>query len=1219
MKKLVSVMVLVFLTTMLFAQYVAPVSVNAAPGALVYEGFDYTPQAVHGLNGGIGFGSAWDVQNIVGSRLGLSITDNSPLTYSAGGKFLTTSGRDLGLGTAYLSTGRLLDMSSNGVLKDFVVYNPTPLPSATPIAGNGLVGKVGTKIWGSYLHNFGMPAGLDGDNRAFTLSTGVSTSQSLTGSNQKVSIGYFGTNSRLTPTGTSAYWTLRIYSATNPGAYSETNTADKYFYDVANKFMYIRMTDKVISLTPTTSFISYSVDYTAIDATVNVYINPALGATEPATADATFTMPIASNNMNFRSLFFNTPNNIYKMYLDEIRLGSSFETVNPNSVAEPQPILSPSPLGPKITWASGTATPQPGTVVTGANASNGQYLVDGIINDNTKCASLNNASFAAYYTISLPSTMMVAGVKLYLGETGATLGKQTPLSFYLTYYNGSSWDIIPGTNVWSNRMAERTIVFPKPLRTFKIRLVNITLSDTKIREMELFEPATNAGFTQTVATLGAASWNDEFGYLDNSLWDIVGATPSSLETPPAWASPNPTPAAIYAPQIVDDSAVTPLDWTRLSIGTPLPTTAPTYRADYYAQDGKGLLLTPTTNYYAFRSKTAMPANYIIDATFKCGRGASPVYIYFNESGTTATGTATNGYRLDVTNNDSSFNTALELKKMVNGTAYYLANGAANVRPFYYETLRIQVKDGNIKVYQYDPETGMLQLIDVNDVTYTSGNIMLSRLGTTFTKSAVFDSVRVFNIAETTTDYSPHNVTFKDWDNTTVLKTESVGYAKSATAPTTPPRTGYTFTGWDVDFSNVTTDLTVVAVYAINHYTVSFKDWNGGYLKTQSVAYLDSATAPSDPARVGHTFTGWDVGFTSIASDTIVTAQYSINSYLVTFYNWDDTPIGVAQSVPFGSSAIAPADPTKPNYTFTGWDVSFKNITTVLNVKATFAINTYTVTFKNWDNSTIGSPQTIAHGAAAIAPAEPTKVGSKFMNWDVPFNNITGDLVVTAVFSLNSYTVTFKNWDGSLIGTPQAVSYGASAVAPAIPVRVGYTFTGWDTTFDNITGDLTVGALFQANPVPMTPTINVVTNGARDLSGKAVSGGVVTIMVGSKKYTITAVASAWKITMPKAVPAGTKITVSVLKDGVKSLTKTIYVIPMTPTVYAVKANAVVVKGVATKGAIVYAKIGTKSYSSKANAKTGIFAIKVPKAKKNVAISVRCKAGGQYSASKTIKVK
>ena len=125
---------------------------------------------------------------------------------------------------------------------------------------------------------------------------------------------------------------------------------------------------------------------------------------------------------------------------------------------------------------------------------------------------------------------------------------------------------------------------------------------------------------------------------------------------------------------------------------------------------------------------------------------------------------------------------------------------------------------------------------------------------------------------TVTVVDKHTVTFKDWDGT-VLKIEEVNNGLSATAPETPPRTGYTFIGWDVDFSNVTSDLIVTALYEINKYTVTFVTYDGSTVKTQIVEHGSSATAPDPPTRAGHVFIGWDVDFSNIISDLTVTALW----------------------------------------------------------------------------------------------------------------------------------------------------------------------------------------------------------------------------------------------------------------------------------------------------------------------------------------------------------
>ena len=60
----------------------------------------------------------------------------------------------------------------------------------------------------------------------------------------------------------------------------------------------------------------------------------------------------------------------------------------------------------------------------------------------------------------------------------------------------------------------------------------------------------------------------------------------------------------------------------------------------------------------------------------------------------------------------------------------------------------------------------------------------------------------------------YSVTFVDGQGKT-LKTQKVESGKAATAPAAPKRSGYTFTGWDKDFSKVTANMTVTAKWKKN--------------------------------------------------------------------------------------------------------------------------------------------------------------------------------------------------------------------------------------------------------------------------------------------------------------------------------------------------------------------------------------------------------------------
>lgn len=71
----------------------------------------------------------------------------------------------------------------------------------------------------------------------------------------------------------------------------------------------------------------------------------------------------------------------------------------------------------------------------------------------------------------------------------------------------------------------------------------------------------------------------------------------------------------------------------------------------------------------------------------------------------------------------------------------------------------------------------------------------------------------------------------------------------------------------------TEDLALYAQWKPIILTVEFVDYNGAVLKTEEVPYGENATAPANPARDGYMFTGWDIAFTNVMTNLTVTAQY----------------------------------------------------------------------------------------------------------------------------------------------------------------------------------------------------------------------------------------------------------------------------------------------------------------------------------------------------------
>lgn len=125
------------------------------------------------------------------------------------------------------------------------------------------------------------------------------------------------------------------------------------------------------------------------------------------------------------------------------------------------------------------------------------------------------------------------------------------------------------------------------------------------------------------------------------------------------------------------------------------------------------------------------------------------------------------------------------------------------------------------------------------------------------------------------------VVFKDYYGT-VLKEEYVSSGESADPPTAPILQGYVFVGWDGSCTDITSDVTLTALYIpgspdTTTYTVRFVDYDDVVLKVETVPKGTAATAPGNPLRTGYEFIGWDMPFDEVTSDLVVKAQYEAYS------------------------------------------------------------------------------------------------------------------------------------------------------------------------------------------------------------------------------------------------------------------------------------------------------------------------------------------------------
>ena len=241
------------------------------------------------------------------------------------------------------------------------------------------------------------------------------------------------------------------------------------------------------------------------------------------------------------------------------------------------------------------------------------------------------------------------------------------------------------------------------------------------------------------------------------------------------------------------------------------------------------------------------------------------------------------------------------------------------------------------------------------------------------------------------------VQFIDW-NGTVLSSANVTIGTAANPPADPTRTGYTFIGWDKDFSNITEDLVVTAQYQINRYKVDFIDWDNSILKTDSVDYNSAAVAPANPSREGHEFIGWDKDFSHVVSDMTITARYAVNYYPVGFLNYDGTLLS-EQSIAYNQAAMEPEVPAREGYTFIGWTADITHITA-----RTFAIALYEkqglllVTYKNEEGETISTENVDLH-----LPEAPEIEGFTFIGWQASGMLEEDGITIQAVYTADSQT------------------------------------------------------------------------------------------------------------------------------------------------------------------------------------------------------------------------
>ena len=332
----------------------------------------------------------------------------------------------------------------------------------------------------------------------------------------------------------------------------------------------------------------------------------------------------------------------------------------------------------------------------------------------------------------------------------------------------------------------------------------------------------------------------------------------------------------------------------------------------------------------------------------------------------------------------------------------------------------------------------------------------------------------------------------------------VNYRGSGTAVIAIPDTGYHFSAWSDGStanprseSQVTANLTVTANFAINTYTLAY-DVTGanGTLKgetMQTVTHGASGTAVTANPYIHYHFVAWSDGSTAnpridenVTANVAVSASFAIDTYTLDYTSGANGHLTgkTSQIVNHTGSGLPVTAVPAQGYHFTSWsDGSIanprtdKDVTANVAVMASFAINTYTLTYTAEANGTLEGEvsQTLNNGGAGSAVTAKPNVNFHFTSWSDGSTenprtdtNVMANVAVTAMFALDTFELTYSAGPhGSLTGaTNQTVGYGLSGDAVTAVPATGYHFLSWSDnstenprTDSNVTANIAVTASF----------------------------------------------------------------------------------------------------------------------------------------------------------------
>ena len=292
------------------------------------------------------------------------------------------------------------------------------------------------------------------------------------------------------------------------------------------------------------------------------------------------------------------------------------------------------------------------------------------------------------------------------------------------------------------------------------------------------------------------------------------------------------------------------------------------------------------------------------------------------------------------------------------------------------------------------------------------------------------------------DETYYTYEFYDEDGTTLIASQIVKNGDTLLEPAAPAKANKKFERWEpqVPFGPVSgltgenKTIQVTAKYTEVYY-VFFKDNTGRVVTTKEAADGAEVTTADVlfPVETDHAITGWyaDAAFnTPVTTVTIDKANVTLYAkveagHWLTFDSKGGSYVAPV-FVPNGKTAAKPDDPTRPGYTFDGWDFDFtKELTANATATAKWTANDRTrYTVIHWQENADDDEYSYVesetkYGATGATTAAAAKRYTGFTAQTIEQQTIAGDgsTIVNVYYKRNVYSVTFwtVKWESGFLG------------------------------------------------------------------------------------------------------------------------------------------------------------------------------------------------------------